>query len=146
MAHDVELREIRIESRPIGCRELHLFGTQEVIKVRRVRRTGDWYDVFAPREYPAEHEWYRRCAGSLCPVGDEFDKRHVVFDGFRRELRQCCATVRRFKSRLRVDGPERKREAKRTVRYEAYAEFLERSKNLGFRLPLPDAVFGLQGC
>ena len=132
MPHELDFGIGGLEFTQFRRRQADGGGSEKIIKMRRVCRTGYGSDPGSLGQQPCEGELGHGAVFARSPFANQVRQRNVVFQGFRRELGQGGKPPR-GEPAVFIDGPGKESASQRAVRHKADAEFPQGGKNFGFR-------------
>ena len=143
MPHQVYFRILAVELLHFPSRETYSSRTEQIIQMCRGGCSGYRSDPRFARQHPHEGELRRSNPFPFRPFSHQSHERHIVLQGFGRELRQVPAAVALVETAVLVDYTREERTSQRTIRHEADTELFQHREDFGFRLPPPDGILAL---
>src|SRR5207237_4357852 len=112
----------------------------------QLRGAWDGNDPGLLGQQPRERDLSRSRLLTLCDAAEQINQGLIRLESFRREAREGATEVGTVEGRVFVNLAREEALAQRTVRHEAYPEFLEGRYHFLLRGSRPQRVLALEGC
>ena len=115
MPHQVYFRILAVELLHFPSRETYSSRTEQIIQMCRGGCSGYRSDPRFARQHPHEGELRRSNPFPFRPFSHQSHERHIVLQGFGRELRQVPAAVALVETAVLVDYTRKERTSQRAI-------------------------------
>lgn len=143
MAHQIYQGILFVESLHFPRRETDATCSKQIVQMFRIGCTGyRSYPRFS-RQHPHEGKLCTSHPLLLRPFTHLCNKRHIVPQRFRCELRQRCPAIRPCKKPILMDSSGQECTPQRTIRHKTNTQLFECRKYFCFRHSPPNGIFAL---